>query len=519
MRKHLILTIALAVGSLFTLTQSQETSYLAQKLMLENDLRSRINGALEKILDDHRYVLDVSVELSLTPTVKEEVTFRPITKKGAERGRKKLYGEETGPLLEAGRDRKSRLTGIPIPGFDFQIEEEPEVPTERLSEIKEEEGMEQAFPSQAQIMTQSYTDITASRPIIEKLEISCILPEGSAPELIENVRQIIMVASHFNRSRGDMLSIMTASFRERRDQRTAESIILRSIAEKIDKLEREKETGVSEEKAEVDWQEEFLQWKEEETRRREDDRAMFLAELKKLEDERVLRNLEREKKTILKRDSLKTEEIKVLKELLASAQLSKTETEAVQEEVAVKEKEIADLDTLRKKMEEFEAAMLQDTESWVRESRGGIGNLPIYLMSAISLLAVMALAAVIIFNGRKPKYVMPPPWAMPRPPRKKKVSKKPIEEQDEAKPGPFAPAPVATAPLGQEPSAVAGDPAVLQSEIKSVRQSIVSMSVGQPQTATSIVKEWLQEEAPPPPEEPAAAPEAPEEEEGKKKKK
>lgn len=514
MRKHLILTIALVVGFLFTFSVSQETSYLAQKLMLENDLRSRINGALEKILDDHRYVLDVSVELSLTPTVKEEVTFRPITKKGAERGRKKLYGEETVPLLKEGRDRKSRLTGIPIPGFDFQIEEEPEVPTERLSEIKEEEGMEQAFPSQAQIMTQSYTDITASRPIIEKLEISCILPEGSAPELIENVRQIIMVASHFNRSRGDMLSIMTASFRERRDVRTAESIILRSIAEKIDKLEREKETGVSKEKAEVDWQEEFLQWKEEEARRREDDRAMFLTELKKLEDERVLRNLEREKKTILKRDSLKTEEIKVLKELLASAQLSKTETEAVQEEVAVKEKEIADLDTLRKKMEEFEAAMLQDTESWVRESRGGIGNLPIYFMSAISLLAVMALAAVIIFNGRKPKYVMPPPWAMPRPPRKKKVSKKPVEEMVEAKPES-----VVAAPLGQEPSAVAEDPAVLQSEIKSVRQSIVSMSVGQPQTAITIVKEWLQEEAPPPPEEPAAAPEAPEEEEGKKKKK
>lgn len=514
MRKHFILTIASVVGFLFTFSVSQETSYLAQKLMLENDLRSRINGALEKILDDHRYVLDVSVELSLTPTIKEEVTFRPITKKGAERGRKKLYEEETVPLLEEGRDRKSRLTGIPIPGFDFQIEEEPEIPTERLSEIKEEKGMEQAVPSEAQIMTQSYTDITASRPIIEKLEISCILPEHSAPELIENVRQIIMVASHFNRSRGDMLSIMTASFRKRRDQRTAESIILRSIAKKIDKLEQEKKNGVSEEKAEVDWQDEFIQWKEEEARRREDDRAIFLAELKKLEDERVLRNLEREKKTILKRDSLKTEEIKALKELLASAQLSKTEVEAVQEEVAVKEKEIAGLDTLRKKMEEFEAAMLQDTESWVRESRGGIGNLPIYLMSAISLLAVIALAAVIIFNGRKPKYVMPPPWAMPRPPRKKKVSK-PIEETKREP----VPAPAAVPPV-QELSTVAEDPAVLQSEIKSVRQSIVSMSVGQPQTATSIVKEWLQEEAPPP-EEPAApaAPEAPDEDDDKKKKK
>jgi len=70
------------------------------------------------------------------------------------------------------------------------------------------------------------------------------------------------------------------------------------------------------------------------------------------------------------------------------------------------------------------------------------------------------------------------------------------------------------------------DAAVMQSEIKSARQSVVSMSVGQPQTATSIVREWLEQEAPPPSEaaQPAeAAPAEPEpeaeEKKGKKKKK
>ena len=56
---------------------AQESTYLAQKLMLENDLRSRIESALQKIMDDHRYVLDVTVDLKFTPTITEEVTFRP----------------------------------------------------------------------------------------------------------------------------------------------------------------------------------------------------------------------------------------------------------------------------------------------------------------------------------------------------------------------------------------------------------------------------------------------------------
>ena len=70
------------------------------------------------------------------------------------------------------------------------------------------------------------------------------------------------------------------------------------------------------------------------------------------------------------------------------------------------------------------------------------------------------------------------------------------------------------------------DTALMQSEIKSTRQSVVSMSVGQPETATTIVREWLEQEASPPSEsaQPAeATPTEPEpeakEEKGKKKKK
>ena len=102
---------------------AQESTYLAQKIMLENNMRSRIESALQKIMDDHRYVLDISVDLKFTPTVTEEVTFRPSTdnetKNAVLSGRENA--SESVPLMSNENQNTSTMTGIPIPGFDFQI--------------------------------------------------------------------------------------------------------------------------------------------------------------------------------------------------------------------------------------------------------------------------------------------------------------------------------------------------------------------------------------------------------------
>ncbi len=83
MRKKILLPLALMVCLVFYLSSAigQESTFLSQKLMLEKDLHSRIENALSKILDDQRYVLDVTVDLKFTPTIKEEVTFRPGTER------------------------------------------------------------------------------------------------------------------------------------------------------------------------------------------------------------------------------------------------------------------------------------------------------------------------------------------------------------------------------------------------------------------------------------------------------
>ena len=515
MRKKILLPLALMVCLVFYLSSAigQESTFLSQKLMLEKDLHSRIENALSKILDDQRYVLDVTVDLKFTPTIKEEVTFRPGTE------RPSGIEPEADPPKESVStvdDKTSRITGLPIPGFEFgrYDEDEPaaEVPVD---------SPPTPTSGESNIVTQSYTDIKSSLPKVERMEIGCILPEGSAPELIENVRQIIMVASKFDRSRGDVLSIMTASFKERKDEKTAEAVILRTIAHKIDSLESIQPTDKS---AESDMlMEEWLRWQEEERSRREEEVGLLSSEL-----------------AVLKDQLLQKEEETQAAEQAAEQDLQQARMDEYANQVAALQIRLDSLQILasqdQEESEESEESEQADMQplgtSPQEESTGGKDNLPIYLMSAISLLAVIALAAVIIFNGRsKPKYVMPPPWMMP-PPKKKKVkktkkSKKDDKGQSDASEPPVTPVQQPQPQTQPEPAVeTEEDTAVMQSEIRSARQSVVSMSVGQPNTATTIVREWLEQEAPSPTEaaQPAeAAPAEPEpeaeEEKGKKKKK
>ena len=478
----------------------QESTYLAQKIMLENNMRSRIESALQKIMDDHRYVLDISVDLKFTPTVTEEVTFRPSTdnetKNAVLSGRQNA--SESVPLMSNENQTTSTMTGIPIPGFDFQIigDDNPiDQPEESNDPIIVEDSSPSSRGQGSQILSQSYTDTKVSMPIIENLDISCILPEGSAPELIENVRQIIMVASHFDRSRGDVLSVMTASFRQRKDERTAESIILRSIAKKIDELE-ERQSDAEAQVAE-DWKSELEGWKNEETRRREEERAIWRSELDRIENERIAREFQNERKSLIERDSIRmnqlTQEISQLKDVLSGSQLSEEQEDEFNETVSTKEEEREQLDSIIAE----KLAMLEQTQNELENISGGMNNLPIYLMSAISLLAVLALAAVILFNGRssKPSYVMPPPWMMPPPnqsQQKKKVKNDSSVDMTSVKAS-------ISKPESLKNVAFEEDPSVIQSEMIKTKDSLVSMSVGEPEVATNVVKDWLEQEAPPAP--------------------
>lgn len=504
-----------AIALAFTMTVfigaswAQSSSYLAQKLMVESDLRKRITAALEKVIDNRKYVVDVSIDLELSFAVEEQTTFSP-------QGSAPSRADRTAGLLEKssamrrGIDARSSGVGLPIPGFDFDAEEtptydEPTIGTDAVSESPASAGRDN-------ILSRTRTEKHPAIANIRNMEISIILQEGAAPELIENIRQVIMVASRFNRARGDVLSIMTASFKERRDEKSAEQILLKSIADKLESLEAQRESL-----GQVDWKQELENYKQEESVRRQEDRLYFQSKLAEFESTSRDQAFNREKEDILRQDSARiqalNEEIQNLKTFLGTGTPSDSAAFQAQSKVREKLQEKAGLDTqIAEKL-----AMLESVQADIdQQYRDGSGDTTLVVIVSILAALVIVLIVVLAFvmmNKSKPQIAAPPPWMYP--PRRKKKSKPgngPITESKPA-PAPLPPSP----PPAPEPE----DIAVLQSEVNDMKQAVISMSVGQPKAATRIVKEWIQEEAPPEPEPtPALAP-APEAEEdsGKKKKK
>ena len=68
-------TIQLSMAGL--LFGQASSGYLAQKLMIENSLRTRISDALEKVIENRKYVIDVSVDLELSSAVENQTTYSP----------------------------------------------------------------------------------------------------------------------------------------------------------------------------------------------------------------------------------------------------------------------------------------------------------------------------------------------------------------------------------------------------------------------------------------------------------
>ena len=418
-----------------------------------------------------------------------------------------------------------------------------------------------------------------SRAEVKKMYISLILQEGAAPELIENIRQLTMAAAKFDRNRGDKLTIMTASFRERRDQRSAEQIMLKNIAEKIELLEQKRE--IEESNQDASWKDELTRYREEEAARREDDRKFFEGQISQLEQQAKDRAYAQEKKDMLLRDSLKlkklNDEIVALKSMLKSAErrdslktiskqeridslryvslsteldelakslqtavVSKSKDEEVkakrkiQEEMAEREKEkekreqeiadkIRELDSVQNELDKL-------AEDMEKES----GNTFIILIALGALVFVLIVALIFVLLRNNSRQAPVPPWMMPPPPRrprrkkrdtssKDKESKRsskteePASKSQSEEPVVTPPAPQPEQPAEQEvtvsdkeesqsesslPPSSDNDPDVVRSEINDIRKSVVSMSVGQPDRTTTIVKEWLEQPEPVPPSEP-----------------
>ena len=466
------------VLSLSLLLGQQSSSYLTQKLMVESDLRSRIASALSKIIDDQKYVIDVDVDIEVTGEKEEQITIipsdRPIYDEASALEELTTIIGEAAPRDGSDPESEFSSMGLPIPGFDFEVEAEPQVAQESSKEGQQGPGMvvpiQEPGSTTERVQSKTLTKRVPAIAAVKRLQISIILQEGAAPELIENIRQVVMVASRFDRTRGDVLSIMTASFKERRDEKSAEQVLLKSIADKLEVLQSGEGDDALTKSIEKEISGPLLEFKE---------------QLNNLERRSAEDKFEYERKTALLRDSLQLralkEEITSLKNELSYANDARVDSQLTNR--------IAMLDSVQLGLEQE----MNNVES---------SSALIILVSILGALVVVLLVLVIILLFKKKQGpqqpAMPMPWPYPPPMRKKKRKNRPLAKN-----------------ANEEPKE---DTDVIRGEIGEMRQSVVSMSVGQPKTATRIVKEWLEDDVVPEPE-PEAPPEPEEDDSDKKKKK
>lgn len=596
----------LAVFLLSALLIGQGSGYLAQKLMVENNIRGRIKDALSKIIDSNKYVINVDIDLDISDEVEEQITVlseKNSNQSSNDMSEQKTIVEESLSSIqqsietEEESSQSSYSVGLPIPGFEMDFTnsnkaskkaEEPKPPVMSVETKKPIEVSDESSHSNEPRVDKILSRTRPSRAEVKKMYISLILQEGAAPELIENIRQLTMAAAKFDRNRGDKLTIMTASFRERRDQRSAEQIMLKNIAEKIELLEQKRE--IEENNQDASWKDELTRYREEEAARREDDRKFFEGQISQLEQQAKDRAYAQEKKDMLLRDSLKlkklNDEIVALKSMLKSAErrdslktISKQEridslryvslsteldelakslqtavvSKSKDEEVKAKRKiqaEMAERERQKEEREKEIADKIRELDS-VQEELDKLhqdmekesGNTFIILIVLGTLVFILIAALVFVLLRNNSRQAPVPPWMMPPPPRrprrkrreasgKDKESKQNLKTEEPAsksqseEPVVTPPAPQPEQSVEQEvtgsnkeesqpesslPSSSDNDPDVVRSEINDIRKSVVSMSVGQPDRTTTIVKEWLEQPEPTPPAEPeqeASAPDA-----------
>ena len=575
----MLLAASLAIGQ-------GGVSYLSQKLLVENTIKDRIQDALSKIIDSHKYVVNVSVELEIMDEVEEQITVlsprRQVQKQAispAEETAQVLLEMQAQMMEESEAERNQYSIGLPIPGFEVDISERkttkkplpkprPMTPETMRPMDETPQGVEHADPGVDKVLRSK----RPARAEIRKMELSLILQEGAAPELIENIRQLTMAASKFDRSRGDKLTIMTASFKERRDKRSAEQIMLKNIAEKIDILE---EKRIAEN---TDWRTDIENYRADEEKRRETDKKFFEDQLTQMEEQAKLQAYEQEKKDMMLRDSMKmanlNNEISALRDLLTvskiedstkkesrqskldssrfavldnelqglrqmllrsmlqdSVEAQKQAQMEIEKELSAREKEKAKRDSLLAEKIAALDAVQGDLDALQVEMESGLDSSTwiMIILGVLSTLMLIALVFVLLKNKSgppMPPYMYgPPPRPRPRrkPPVKKKkaVAKKKVEPKkddkkeketpvtekpkEETAKETETPPPVTAGEPSEASVPVEDDPNVVRSEIDDIRKSVVSMSVGQPDRTTTIVKEWLEQPAPAPPESEAAA--------------
>ena len=376
---------------------------------------------------------------------------------------------------------------------------------------------------------------------VRKMELTVILEDTVSPQIVENIRTISMVASHFNRERGDKLQVMTANFQGAKNNAPdTEQLLLKSIAEKMTAIEsRQKEEKENQRIKELETQQERMRLEQAAKDAQQAELAKLrqqeiekqkaheaeLAKIRQAEEDRIRQReaeldalrqqeearLAEERRQLfeaqqeqardrLRQDSLRlallTEQLSDLKNQLSSVDLE--EEQRLKLELEQKRRE-AERSAIRDREEELKQQLSEIENQRLQASmlpEDDDENLPLFILGG-GVLLLLAILIGALMGGRSRRAELPPTG----------TTEEPMGVEETPEP-----------PSAKEEPEVEEKPEVdeeLVSEVDSIKKSVVSLAVSKPGSASSIVKEWLSDAGTE--EEPEEAPE--EEKNGKNKKK
>ncbi|MFC1480894.1 hypothetical protein ACFL6E_01435 [Candidatus Neomarinimicrobiota bacterium] len=516
--RKLVAVSMLLLAGLLSIMTAQDANRLSQKLLLETTIAQRVTNAISRILDPSQFVVDVQVEMSSADGMTAQRAFQtpsgrmtrqqPQTKG---KGKDTVTGNKATPGATVDNSRSSVSNPYPIPGFPTMgrtvarpaAGDESTAAGDELEDFDLDESFEDVGPAP------NYDSQSASTmPVIRAMALNIILEDGVTPQIIENVRQVTLVASRFDRDRGDVLSITTAAFKNGvkpsyaqtglKTENDAETELLR---ETIKEVEGRNQALMNE-----------LRNKElEYLNRSEEERKKALSDLATVQNERskdlIFLQQQREDQNARLQDAL-LGEIAALREEITGGGLSEQEQDIKSIQATSLEDSVQNL---RASFAAEKARLEAQIQSAVQRSRpgdsgmGGISGTTLALIFGF-LLLVGLVVTVLMMNNRNRQQLMGMPMGYPgqippqyrRRPKKRRSNGNDKAKRAQAKPeaavaGEAAQA-VAAQPAASAQTGVADDPDVLRSELQSIRQSVVSMSVGRQETASRILGDWIEQE-------------------------
>ena len=120
----------LAVLLIAGLLIGQGSGYLAQKLMVENNIRERVKDALSKIIDNNKYVINVDIDLEISDEFEEQITVLserdsrgPVSDDLTEQNdvEESLSSIQQTIESEEESSNSSYSVGLSIPGFEMDF--------------------------------------------------------------------------------------------------------------------------------------------------------------------------------------------------------------------------------------------------------------------------------------------------------------------------------------------------------------------------------------------------------------